>query len=103
MNLNISLDDEKLKSELAAQYRSAFLNKAAGLIQSSMSDGKTGSHPAGIGYTLIKQYVEDELVKINSPKIIGAYIEQNWARILTEATERALIHKANAIAFASTK
>lgn len=104
MNISFSfgIDEEKEKKRIEESYRKAFLNSAHNYVDRLFRDGRFDGNK-GPGYQIVESFIEDELLKEKSEKIARAYIDNNWERILHEAMEKALTHKANKIAFAKVK
>lgn len=74
------------------------------MVETLLADGKGWKiKTPGPGYEIIKDAIETKLLNKETFTIVEKYIDDNWERILNEATEKALQHKANAIAFVGVK
>lgn len=101
--INLQLDFTKLEEEanikLAEQFKKKYQETINDFIYSFFSH-ETAIRKKGIARELLETQCLDLLLNEEQTKtIIKKYAEQNWERILQEATERALRHKANGLAF----
>lgn len=104
-NFTLSLDLESIRKEAEKLFRDKSLETMKSQIaflfrEKSKWDPKSVDGPA---CALIQQRLADEILSEKSQKIMDAYFNENWEKILHEAMEKAMRkaaeHKANQIAF----
>ena len=100
---NFNIDTEKLAKEasldLEKRIKSGYETTISYFLRDLFSSENI-YRKKGIARQLIETQCLDLLQNEEQTKtIIKKYAEENWERILQEATERALRHKANGLAF----
>lgn len=102
-NLNVYIDEEQEKKAINERLSAKCQEIGDRIIHTLLADGTGFQRLKGPGYSIIQNYIEDKILGEGSKQIINDYIDANWERILQEATEKALQHKANGIAFQRIK
>lgn len=100
MNFEIKIDENLVKAEFNRIINLKTKEKINNLFTDKYiyENGKQSLKTAD-GNFLIREHIDKKLKSLETEEFIQQYVEKHWKRILEEATEKALKHKANAIAF----
>lgn len=107
-NFSFQINEAELRKEAEKLFRDKALATAEKQINILFREAPSqihypGSHP-GVAYQLIQERISNEILSEKTQKIMDAYMENNWQRILEESMEKAMRkaaeHKANQMAFA---
>lgn len=102
MNIDIKIDEQLVKRELKKIVETQTIKQIKDFSEDKLiySDGKCQNVKSQLN-CYIKSKIDEEFDKFKSSDYISQYVEKNWKRILDQSLEKALTHKANAIAFNS--
>lgn len=101
----ISTDTDSIRKETEKLFRDKMLESIKKQIavlfgEKNSYDIKSKNGPA---FELIEERITNEILNEKTQKIMNAYFEENWSKILHEAMDKAMRkaaeHKANQLAF----
>lgn len=96
--------DKNAREAINERLSFLFINPATDQNRYDYLKRTTGNNPdLAAGHTFIKDIIDKKLLGEEFQKYVEGYIERNWTRILDDALEKALSHKANGIAFRAAK
>lgn len=95
--LHVELDDEVLRRQVQSHIQTSITK----ILTAQFCDGKNGSK--GISYEALEEFTSSLISSDASITLVEKLIEEHWTRLLTEATLKALEHKANRVAFSRIK
>lgn len=115
-SITLSIDTKRyqvmINTELDKQARDAvnehinflFINPTMEQERYSYLKDRTNDHPdLGAGNKFIKEIIDKRMLEDKFQDYVNNYIERNFPRLLDEALEKALSHKAHAMAFKASK
>lgn len=112
LNLDTKHYQDLINTELDKQARSAvndhlnflFVNPIMEQGRYSYLKDRTNNHPdLPAGNKFIKELIDKRMLEDKFQEYVNNYIERNFPRLLDEALEKALSHKAHAMAFKASK
>jgi len=104
----LQINEAQLFKEVEANFREKTLSTMRGQLNEMFSEPRAyrPGDKGGTAWQLIQERICDKLLDENTQKIMNAYFEENWERLLKEEMEKAIRkaakHKANQIAFAQS-
>lgn len=101
-NFNYSMDSKEIESIVQKARRDFLLraqSTADSIARQLLDDGKYHTQAKGPAYVLIKDKLDQQILEEDAQKFCEEYIQKHWEQHLTNALSKALMHKANKIAF----
>lgn len=100
MDFKINIDSKAIIDKATKEAQAHIANDTSSIVRAFFFEGGGYSNlPKGEGYKIIEDIIEKNILSSEAEKLIEAYINKRWKTLVEEATEKALVHKAQKTAF----